>query len=117
MDDGHGGDFVNVMDTVSFNSHIQEYNAQNLTESLLYRFYLEAYNFNELAASPISDLASIYACDVPNLSTKPSKISTTLESISINWNEPNDNGGCSIQGYSVHIDDGDSGSFIEANAD
>jgi hypothetical protein len=57
MDDGHGGDFVNVMDTVGFNSHIQEYNAQNLTESLLYRFYLEAYNFNELAASPISDLA------------------------------------------------------------
>lgn len=46
MDDGHGGDFVNVMDTVGFNSHIQEYNAQNLTESLLYRFYLEAYNFN-----------------------------------------------------------------------
>jgi hypothetical protein len=51
------------------------------------------------------------------LTSKPSKISTTQESISINWNEPVDNGGCSIQGYSVHIDDGDSGEFIEANAE
>lgn len=33
------------------------------------------------------------------------------------WNEPKYNGGCSIQSYSVLIDDGDNGEFVEANSD
>ena len=40
-----------------------------------------------------------------------------MSSITVNWNEPVDNGGCSIQGYSVYIDDGQSGQFIEANSE
>ena len=96
MDDGIGGDFENVMNTVGYNADIKEYFAQNLTESLQYRFYLEAYNYNELSPSEISEIAYVYACDVPSFTTKPSKIQTSQESISINWNEPTNNGGCSI---------------------
>ena len=40
-----------------------------------------------------------------------------MSSISINWNEPADNGGCQILGYSVLVDDGASGTFIEANVE
>lgn len=76
---------------------------------------MEPYNYNELAPGVISEIAYVFACDLPDLKQRPNKISTTTESISINWNEPTDNGGCSIQGYSVHIDDGDSGEYIEAN--
>lgn len=38
MDDGYGGDFELVLDTVGYTSQINEYVAVNLTESLLYRF-------------------------------------------------------------------------------
>jgi len=53
----------------------------------------------------------------PSSFARPSKLSTSTSSISINWNEPANNGGCKILGYSVLIDDGDSGPFIEANVE
>lgn len=57
MDDGIGGDFQVVMDTVGYTSQIQEHLAVNLTASLEYRFQLEAYNYNELAPGPRSSTA------------------------------------------------------------
>ena len=54
MDDGYGGDFELVMNTVGFTSQINEFLAMNLTASLQYRFQLEAYNYNELAPGPKS---------------------------------------------------------------
>lgn len=48
MDDGLGGDFEVIFDSVGFNAHLDSYLATNLTSSLQYRFMLEAYNFNEL---------------------------------------------------------------------
>jgi len=105
MDDGYGGDFNIVLDTVGFSNKITEYLATNLRPSLLYRFQVAAFNKNNVAGQ-LSDITTIMACDVPNLFGKPSKLSTTKSSITVNWNEPSDNGGCSILGYSVHIDDG-----------
>jgi hypothetical protein len=49
------------------------------------------------------------------MQSRPTKVSTSTTSISISWNEPIDNGGCSIEGYSVFIDDGNNGMFVEAN--
>jgi hypothetical protein len=49
------------------------------------------------------------------MQSRPTKVSTSTNSISISWNEPLDNGGCSIEGYSVFIDDGNNGDFAEAN--
>ena len=105
MDDGYGGDFNIVLDTVGFTNKITEYLATNLSPSLLYRFKVAAYNKNNVAGE-LSEISTIMACDVPSLFAKPSKLSTTRSSITVNWNEPADNGGCSILGYSVHIDDG-----------
>ena len=52
---------------------------------------------------------------MPTLNQKPTKVATSASSITINWNEPVDNGGCSILGYSVYIDDGSNGDYKEAN--
>jgi hypothetical protein len=49
------------------------------------------------------------------MQSRPTKVSTSTTSIKISWNEPLDNGGCSIEGYSVFIDDGNNGNFAEAN--
>ena len=49
------------------------------------------------------------------MKNRPTKASTSTTSISISWNEPVDNGGCSIEGYAVFIDDGMNGEFAEAN--
>jgi hypothetical protein len=83
----------------------------------MYRFQVEAYNFNLDAPGARSNITSVYACDVPYIEQKPIKVQATQSSISIKWNEPKDNGGCSIQGYSVHIDDGNQGPFVEANVE
>jgi hypothetical protein len=48
MDDGQGGDFILVLDTVGFNKDINQYLAQNLQSLLYYRFYVVAYNYNVL---------------------------------------------------------------------
>jgi hypothetical protein len=78
---------------------------------------VEAYNYNTLAPGQRSEILSVHACDVPFFDKRPVKVSTSPTSISISWNEPRDNGGCHIQGYSVHIDDGEGGAFLEANED
>ena len=88
-----------------------------MTSSLLYRFKVIAHNYNSKAPGPESNASSIYACESPKTWIKPTKLSTSKSSISIAWDEPSDNGGCRIEGYSVHIDDGVEGTFIEANAD
>ena len=77
MDDGYGGELEEVLNTVGFTSQIHEYLAVNLTQSLQYRFQVEPYNFNELAPGPKSELAYVYACDLPSMNHRPNKIATT----------------------------------------
>lgn len=115
MDNGIGGDFEVILDTVGFNADINSHLATGLMQSLRYRFYLQAYNFNELAPGPASDIVYIYACGVPAQPKKPNQVATNSNTITIDWNEPSGDGGCSVHGYSVHIDDGEAGEFREAN--
>ena len=106
-----------MLDTRGTSPKIAEHIATGLTTSLLYRFKVIAHNYNSLAPGLASDIGSIWACESPKTMTKPTKLSTSTSSISITWNEPSDNGGCSISGYSVHVDDAAAGTFIEANVD
>jgi hypothetical protein len=39
----------------------------------------------------------------------PLLVSTTSESMTVEWNEPSDNGGCPITGYQLFRDNGLSG--------
>ena len=86
MDDGQGGDFAIVLNTIGYTSQFNFFLATNLTSSLQYRFKLEAYNYNLLAPGDASDISYIYACDVPNLNESPNKVATSLDSIRIHWN-------------------------------
>ena len=95
---------------------ITEYLVTGITLSLTYRFRIVAYNYNP-EASPASDITSVQACEKPSAFARPTKLATTVSSIAINWNEPANNGGCSILGYAVLVDDGATGTFIEANVD
>lgn len=116
MDDGLGGPFRVIYDTVVLTPEIRHYLVPNLTHSLNYRFFVEAYNFN--GAGPASDIAFLKPCSLPARWSKPQWISNTKTQIKIAWNEPSDNGGCHIQSYAVFIDDGSgNGQFVEANVD
>jgi len=116
MDDGYGGLFSEVFNSVGTSPMITKYLVTGIKLSLTYRFKVVSYNFNPAVSLP-SDITYVQACMKPSSFARPSKLSTSTSSISINWNEPANNGGCKILGYSVLIDDGDSGPFIEANVE
>ena len=116
MDDGYGGQFTEILFTAGTSPLISEYLVTDLTLSLTYRFYVVAYNYNPEPGTA-SDIASLQVCQKPSDWAAPTKLTTSQTSIAINWNEPHHNGGCSILGYAVFVDDGVSGSFIEANVD
>ena len=117
MDDGYGGRFTEIFSTVGVSSLVTEYLKTGLTLSLTYRFKVIAHNYNSLSPSAESEIALIPLCTKPSQFARPTKLSTSMTSIAINWNEPGYNGGCAITGYAVMVDDGASGSYIEANVD
>jgi len=47
-----------------------------------------------------------WSCEKPTAPTVPKWKTSTTNSISIEWNPPTDNGGCSITQYQVYRDDG-----------
>ena len=116
MDDGFGGTFSEVFNSVGSSALISEYLVTGVTLSLTYRFKVVAYNFNP-TESLDSAITSVQVCAKPRAFARPTKLTTTESSIAINWNEPGYNGGCSITGYAVLVDDGNSGTFIEANVE
>jgi hypothetical protein len=64
---------------------------------------------------PLSDSVSYYACMPPSNMEAPTRITSTTDSIDIQWQTPASNGGCPILGYAVFVDDGNSGLFTEVN--
>jgi len=116
MDDGLGGAFKVIYDTVPLSPQIRHFLVPNLTHSLNYRFYVVAHNFN--GGGPSSDIAFLKPCSLPDQWSKPHWVSNTKTEIKIAWNEPRDNGGCHIYSYAVYVDDGSgNGDFVEANVD
>lgn len=85
----------------------------NLVTALPYRFYLVAFNTN--GAGLASNIATYPPCNTPSGFARPSRVSSSLTSITISWQEPLNNGGCSITGYAVFVDNGANGPFVEAN--
>lgn len=110
-----GGDYDLIYSTVNFSPDILSVQVTGLTANLPYRTYLVAHNFNEESDS--SSVTTIYPCDLPSDFSKPSLVSVSQSDITISWTEPTNKGGCDITSYAVYIDDGNEGSFSEANAD
>lgn len=66
-----------------------------------------AFNFNGEGLASSSALH--YTCVKPIDLAAPLLVSTTSESMTVEWNEPSDNGGCPITGYQLFRDNGLSG--------
>lgn len=73
-----------------------------------------AWNFNgrSLPSAPFQ----IYACGLPRKFGAPTYLASDQTSITIQWNQPEDNGGCPIHDYGVFRDNDGSGSvWTEVN--
>jgi hypothetical protein len=116
-----GDTFEIVFDTVKQSTQVTEYLVSEpdytLTTGADYRFKVLAYNFN--GPSDPSDVSYIRVCGFPSGLAKPYKVDTDVStpSITVGWEAPTSDGGCEITGYSVYVDDGASGDFVEANED
>lgn len=77
-------------------------------------FRVMAYNFNGAGTS--SNEFRFLSCTQPGQAPAPERTATTVDSITIAWRTPDD-GGCPVTGFSVHMDDGAGGSFVEVNED
>ena len=101
-----GGTYSLLFDGKDFRT-ITSYIVEDLNTGSLYKFKISAYNFN--GEGPVSNELVTYACVAPSKMSAPTRVSSTQTSINIEWEQPKDNGGCSIQGYAVFRNDGNDG--------
>lgn len=112
MDDGLFGNFtlVNTEPTT-----IRQMTLSDLTKGKAYRFKVTAFNYN--GAGEFSDPYLFNSCASPSHLSAPTLKSTTDSTLTLEWSEPQDNGGCPITGYYILRDDGSSGvPSIEVNS-
>ena len=115
MDDGLGGAFVDVFDG-QFQPDTLSFLVSGLTTGRQYRFKVRARGYNQDGIE--SAIASFYACVAPSDFASPTRVSSTKESIQVQWDVPGDDGGCPISGYAVFRDDGTDGDVtVEVNSD
>ena len=111
MDSNISGDF-NEIYTAS--SSLSQFAVSNLTPGILYRFKIQAKNFNGWGSE--SPIGAFYTCVVPSGLDIAIISSTSSESMTLSWTEPLNDGGCPITGYALFRDDGSSGDpTIEIN--
>ena len=70
----------------------------------MYQFAVKAVNV--VGSSELSEAISIRAAEPPAAPDAPTKLSSTLTSITIQWSAPSYNGGNPISSYKIYIDDG-----------
>lgn len=91
------------------------YLAQNLISGSTYNARVRSYNFN--GYGNWRTLTEVEVCGPPSGFSRPVITETTELTITVEWTAPSSNGGCAVTGYAVFIDDGNLGSFVEANSD
>ena len=112
MDDGLFGNFtlVNTEPTT-----VRQMTLNALAKGRAYRFKVTAFNYN--GAGEFSDSYLFNACANPSHLSAPTLKSTTESTLTLEWSEPLENGGCPITGYYLLRDDGSSGvPSIEVNS-
>lgn len=75
-----------------------------MTTGNTYGFKLQGVNFN--GKGPISSSFTFWSCTKPSGQTSPTISSTAKQEIDLSWSLPSDNGGCSIIGFNLYMDDG-----------
>ena len=77
----------------------------NLSTGQMYRFKVSSLNFN--GEGSLSSEFLTYACIAPYNMAAPTRVTSTLTSLTLAWQAPEDDGGCPITGYAVFRDNGD----------
>jgi hypothetical protein len=78
-----------------------------LTTGKLYTFRAYSHNFN--GKSEASDEFTIIACGLPRFMGAPRYVISTQTSITIEWDAPEDDGGCPVNDYMIERDEDGSG--------
>lgn len=108
MDDGEGGDFIEVYNG-AYQPATTFFLKTGLTNGKPYRMRVSAMNYN--GRSLVSSIATYYVCDAPTKFSAPVVVSQSTTAITLKWLAPEDDGGCSITGYAVFRDDGANGAI------
>lgn len=109
------GSYVQVYDGRN-HRNVLKYIATDLDTGRVYRFKVSAYNLN--GEGPMSPELITYSCIAPSRIDAPTRVTSTLTSITLQWNQPTDNGGCPILGYAVFRNNGENGEInTEVNTD
>lgn len=87
----------------------------NLVIGRDYKFSVAAKSFNGIGAW--STPVTYFACVAPGEFSAPARVTSTINSITIQWNHPSNDGGCSVRSFAVWCDDGQGGAFVEVNSD
>jgi hypothetical protein len=110
MDDGLNKDLKPIYIGM-YLPDILEYTAGDLTTGSPYLFSVQAINRN--GNSVHSTTATYYACVEPPVVGTPLLVSAdrVAMTVTIEWQKPTDNGGCSLLGYRLYRTDGSSDKF------
>ena len=61
----------------------------------------------------MSDALVKYACLLPSQPQTPYRVSGTRTELTLGWQIPTSDGGCSLIGYNLYKDDGNQGTITE----
>ena len=107
--------FVRVLDAKDIRT-MTSFIADDLQTGQFYRFKVSAYNFN--GEGELSEEMTTYACVSPTRMKPLLRVDSTISSITLSWEEPEDDGGCPIESYAIYRNDGEGGAIeIEVNTD
>lgn len=106
MDDGKGGDFVSLSGYHTNYLKLWYTVERNITKGTIYRFRYRAKN--NVGWGPFSDISFIQAANVPAKPPVPVYVSSTTDSITLEFSQSDDDGGTPITEYKLFKDVGDS---------
>jgi hypothetical protein len=70
---------------------------------------VSSFNFN--GESDLSDPLDVYACVAPGTPQQPYRISGSKTSLTLGWSLVSDTGGCTVTGFQLFRNDGESGAI------
>jgi titin len=107
------GQYMKIFDGEENSSPAQRtFSYSSVTQGQQYSFKVSVLTFN--GESDNSTTFTTYACSSPSGMSVPSVNSVSLTSVTISWTPPSSQGGCSLTGYAVYLDDGSG--FAEVNS-
>lgn len=116
VEDANNGESWIAFDGQEYSQPLKlSHTVYGLTSGRDYRFSVAAISINGVGEW-YDPPETFFACIAPSQFEAPLRVASTVDSITINWKVPEQNGGCDILGYAVFVDDGANGAFTEVNS-